>query len=209
MSDLNSPDVQKGREKYYGVGAFILELIKVFIFALIIVVPIHTFVFKPFFVQGASMEPNFEDGEYLIVNELGYKKTPIGLLGKEWFSVNSFQKVERGMVIVFRYPKNPSQFFIKRVVGLPGEKVEIAGNQIKIYNSDYPQGFVLDEKQYLSGSIKTNGTEVINLKDNEYFVLGDNRTASSDSRVWGAVPADDIIGKVWVRAWPFNRLSVF
>ncbi|MFA6383283.1 MAG: signal peptidase I [Parcubacteria group bacterium] len=196
-------------EKYYGVGGFILEIIKVFVLAFVIIFPIRVFLFQPFFVQGASMEPNFENNQYLIVNEFGYKKTVADINGTTLFTVNPFKEIQRQMVVVFRYPKNPSQFFIKRVIGLPGEKIQIKDNKITIFNSEHPDGFVLDESAYLASKVITAGDLIINLKEDQYFVLGDNRGASSDSRSWGPVPEADVIGKVLLRAWPLNQLSVF
>ena len=196
-------------QKYYGVGGFLLEIIKVVLLAFIIIVPIRVFLFQPFFVQGASMEPNFEDSNYLIVNELGYKKTSFNLEGKNFFTIAPFKKLQRGEVVVFKYPKNHSQFFIKRIIGLPGEKIEIKNGQVRIYNLDNPNGTTLDEKSYLDKSIKTAGETVLTLKDNAYFVLGDNRMFSSDSRSWGPVLDSEIIGKVILRAWPLDEAGVF
>jgi signal peptidase I len=192
-----------------GTGSFILEIIKIVAMAFIIIVPIRVFLFQPFFVQGASMEPNFEDKQYLIVNELGYKKTVVDLGGPNFLDVEPFKKIERQKAVVFRYPLDPSKFFIKRVIGLPGEKVEIKGGKVVIYNQDHPDGFDLDERQYLSQEVRTSGDMSVKLKDNEYFVMGDNRMFSSDSRSWGPVPEGDIIGKVLLRAWPLNRLSIY
>ena len=195
-------------ERYYGVGGFILEIVKVFLLAFIIILPIRVFLFQPFFVQGASMEPNFENNQYLIVNEFGYV-TSVDALGIHLFNMHPFEELQRQTVTVFRYPKNPSQFFIKRVIGLPGEKVQIKNDQVTIFNAQHPDGFVLDESAYLSSNVVTSGDMVINLKPDEYFVMGDNRMFSSDSRIWGPVPKSDIIGKVLLRAWPLDQLSVF
>ncbi len=197
------------KESYYGVGSFILELLKIFFLAFIIIIPVRVFLFQPFFVQGASMEPNFEDNQYLIVNELGYKETKVGIANKDLLTLSSFKNLSREDVAVFRYPKDRSKFFIKRVVGLPGEKIEIKNSQIKIFNDANPEGFILDESQYLPATEKTFGDLVITLKQNEYFVLGDNRKASSDSRFWGPVNKVDIVGKVLLRAWPLNNIKVF
>lgn len=191
-------------QKYLGVGSFILEMIKIVALAFVIIVPIRVFLFQPFFVQGASMEPNFEDGQYLIVNELGYKDTNLG-----FYEVKPFKEINRQEVVVFRYPLDPSKFFIKRVIGLPGEKIQIKNNQVTIFNGDHPDGFALDESQYLNKNVVTNGDMVVNLKDNEYFVMGDNRMYSSDSRSWGPVPQQDIMGRVMLRAWPLNKAGYF
>jgi signal peptidase I len=205
---LNKPNSPQ-KEGYYGVGVFILELLKVFFLAFIIIIPIRVFLFQPFFVQGASMEPNFEDNQYLIINEFGYKTTKVGLSQNPLFTIEPFKKLQRDEVIVFRYPKNRSQFFIKRIIGLPGEKVEIKDNVVKIFNEDQPEGLAMDETKYLSASAKTLGDLTLTLKNDEYFVMGDNRMFSSDSRFWGPVGQDDIVGKVILRAWPLNNLKVF
>lgn len=197
-----------GGQKQKSPSVF-LELLKVVFWALIIILPIRVFLFQPFFVQGASMEPNFFDGEYLIVNELGYKQTEVNIGGKELFVVRPYKDLMRGDVIVFRYPKNPSQYFIKRVIGLPGEKVEIRNNLVIISNEENPDGLVLNESGYISSTTATNGNEAVALEKNDYFVLGDNRQHSSDSRAWGPVSQDHIIGKVLLRAWPVDRLDLF
>lgn len=195
--------------QYESVGSFIFEIVKIFILAFIIIVPIRMFLFQPFFVQGASMEPNFENNEYLIINELGYKETKVGIGSRDIFTVGDFKEFKREEIAVFKYPKNPSQFFIKRVIGLPGEKIELKNGKIKIYNKENPEGFILDESFYLSQQIFTQGEVVLQLEEDEYFVMGDNRSKSSDSRSWGAVPKVDIIGKVIFRAWPLNRINIF
>ena len=170
------------------VLAFAWETIKVVVISLAIILPIRYYLVQPFFVKGASMEPNFEDGDYLLVDELSYR----------------FSSPERGDVIIFRYPNDPSQFFIKRIIGLPSETVEIKNNTVKVYNKDNPEGFVLDE-DYLSSEQKTLGDFVVKIDDNEYFVLGDNRLQSSDSRRWGAVNKSLITGRAFMRPWPFSK----
>lgn len=195
-------------EIYYGVWSFIWEIIKVFFWALAIIVPIRIFLFQPFFVQGASMETNFKDGDYLIINELGYKKTDIDISGNHLFTVDTFKDLKRGDVAVFRYPKDPKQFFIKRVIGLPGEQVKVEGGRVTIFNNDNPEGFLLDESSYLKKDLMTNGAVTVALNMEEYFVLGDNRQFSHDSRAWGPLPKEDVIGKVLIRAWPLNKAEV-
>lgn len=167
------------------VLAFVWETIKVVVISLAIILPIRYYLVQPFFVKGASMEPNFEDGDYLLVDELSYR----------------FSTPDRGDVIIFRYPMDPSQFFIKRIIGLPSETVSIKDNAVTIYNKDKPEGFVLDES-YLAPEQKTIGNSIIKLDDSEYFVLGDNRLQSSDSRRWGAVNRSLITGKAFLRPWP-------
>ena len=172
-----------------GVLSFIWEISKIVIIALLIVIPIRYFIFQPFFVKGQSMEPNFQNSDYLIIDEISYR----------------FLEPERGEVIVFKYPNNLSQRYIKRIVGLPGETVEVREGKVIILADD--QSWILNESIYLSQSIQTPGDIRISLEENEYFVLGDNRTASFDSRKWGALPREDIIGKVIFRAWPMSALA--
>ena len=206
--DQDDNIIESGEEAYYGVGSFIWEVIKVFVWALIIIVPIRVFLFQPFFVQGSSMEPNFKDGDYLIINELGYKQTEVGFGNFNVFTVKSFKDFKRGDAVVFRYPMQPETFFIKRVIGLPNERVKIENNRITIYNDQNPEGFMLNEGEYLAKTVITTETVNMQLKDGEYFVMGDNRTASYDSRKWGPVPEKDIVGKVLLRAWPINKAEV-
>jgi len=167
---------------------FLWEITKIVLIALIIVLPIRYFLFQPFFVDGQSMNSNFEDGDYLIIDELSYR----------------LRAPERGEVIVFEYPKDPSQRYIKRIIGLPEETIEITNGKIYITNTE--GRIELNESEYLS-SIYTTGNLKVKLNEKEYFVLGDNRAASSDSRRWGTLPRDNIIGQVFFRAWPIDSLS--
>ena len=200
---------KNNQENYQGVGGFILEIIKIIALAFIIIVPIRVFLFQPFFVQGSSMEPNFEDGQYLIVNELGYKETDLNIGSNNLFAVKPFKEAARQSVVVFRYPLDQSKFFIKRVIGLPGETVQIKDNQVIIFNKQHPNGFVLNESAYLSSDVITNQDQTVQLGPDQYFVMGDNREFSSDSRAWGPVPVSDLIGEVELRAWPLNKISVY
>ncbi len=188
--------------------SFFRELGKLALLAVFVVLPIRVFVFQPFFVSGQSMEPNFHDGEYLIVNELGYKsKVMAG--NRELLSLKRFNDFERGDVVVFRYPLNPNDFFIKRIVGLPGEKVKITDGEVKVYNETYPSGFTLEESGYLAYPTATRGEEDFELGENEFVVLGDNRLHSSDSRSWGKLSGDYIVGKVLLRGWPLSEFKIF
>ena len=170
------------------VLAFVWETVKVVVISLAIILPIRYYLVQPFFVKGASMEPSFEDGDYLLIDELSYR----------------FSVPERGDVIIFRYPMDQSQFFIKRIIGLPDETVAIKDDTVTIYNKDEPEGFVLDES-YLAPEQKTLGNATVRIDDNEYFVLGDNRLQSSDSRRWGMVNKSLITGKAFLRPWPFTK----
>ncbi len=170
--------------------SFFVETIKLVVLALLIVLPIRYFIFQPFFVQGSSMYPNFEDRDYLIVDELSYR----------------FREPQRGEVIIFKYPKDLSQLFIKRIIGLPGETIEIKEGKVFITKNSETRPL---EEDYVSSNNQTLGNIRVKLDKNEYFVLGDNRMFSSDSRRWGSVPEDYIVGKAYLRAWPFDSVTVF
>lgn len=177
-----------------GLG-FLWEVAKTVAISVIIITLIRAYLFKPFYVKGASMEPTFRDDEYLIINEIDYR----------------FHEPQRGDIIVLHYPADPKQYFIKRIIGLPGETVDVQDGGVWITNDQYPGGFQLDESGYLADDVVTAGTERIQLASNEYFVLGDNRPASLDSRssILGPVPRSAIVGRTWFRVWPFSRLSAF
>lgn len=168
---------------------FLSDIAKIVAISLLIIIPIRYFIVQPFFVRGASMEPTYHQGDYLLVDELSYR----------------FTEPKRGEVIIFKFPGNTSQFYIKRIIALPGETVTIKSGKITIKNSENPEGFLLDES-YLDES--TPGDLEINLGPTEYFVLGDNRDASHDSRRWGPLNKGFIIGRVFVRAWPFSQFDV-
>lgn len=170
---------------------FIWETAKIIIISLAIIVPIRYYLVQPFFVKGASMEENFHDGDYLLIDEISYR----------------FGEPERGDVIVFRYPENPSQFFIKRIIGLPGETIEIKNNKVTIYNSESPEGVTLEE-YYLSSNQETFGNLTVKLGEDEFYVLGDNRLQSSDSRRWGSLKESFITGRAFIRLWPFTNINL-
>lgn len=176
---------------------FIIEIVKIVLVSLAIIIPIRFFFVQPFYVKGSSMNDAFLNGDYLIINELSIKVLQEELL--------------RGNVIVFKYPKDPKQYFIKRVIALPNETIEIKEGGVFIYNTEHPKGFVLNETYYLKPGTKTTtnkGIFKVTLKDDEYFVMGDNRGQSLDSRIFGALNYENIIGKTWIRGFPFNRADV-
>lgn len=181
------------------------EILKLVIISAAIVFPFRYFLAKPFIVEGASMYPTFKNSQYLIVDELTYRfKTPA-----------------RGSVIVFNYPKETpcSSFpihqlkslvgkqdfacrsFIKRIIGLPGEIVSLTDGKVTITSSAYPKGLVLDEP-YIQ--MPKSDTLTYTLGQDEYFVMGDNRAQSADSRLWGPVPTKDLIGRPLLRVAPFG-----
>ncbi len=173
---------------------FVWEIVKVAMFSAAIIIPIRYFLIQPFFVKGASMEPNFHDKEYLIIDEISYR----------------FTEPERGQVIVFRYPRNPQEYFIKRLIALPGEEVQVKDGGVTIYNDAHPEGFKLDEKYLPSDFITYNQDDAkVKVGADEYYVLGDNRGASKDSRYFGVVNKSFITGKVLFRGWPIKDVTVF
>lgn len=165
------------------------ELVRFVFIALAIVIPIRIFVAEPFVVSGSSMIPAFENKNYLIVDKISYR-------------LNDPKRLD---VIIFRYPNDQTKFFVKRIIGLPNETIDIKDNIVTITNGEYPEGFTLDQS-----FVKNNGgiDGHKELKDDEYFVMGDNRTASSDSRYWGALKRKLITGRAFLRLLPINNLSV-
>ncbi len=184
---------------------FIKETIYIVIISLVIVLPIRTFVAQPYIVSGDSMDNTFQNGNYLIVDEISYR----------------FSEPKRGEVIVFKAPPEAldqqrlagtkTVFYIKRIIGLPGETVEINSDEVKIYNKENPNGIILTEPYvYISKSIPSPLSDIklkVTLKESEYFVMGDNRHNSSDSRLWGALSKKNIVGKLSIRLFPFNKIS--
>ncbi len=174
------------------VGSFVWELARVVIVAFAIMLVFRLFIAEPFIVSGSSMVPNFHNREYLIVNKITYR----------------LHSPERGDVIVFKYPKDTSQYFIKRVIGLPSEKVQIKDGRVLVFNGQHPDGLLLDEPFLSNDNVTFGRTDITTLGSDEYFVLGDNRQASSDSRVWGIMPKNDLVGKVWLRVFPLQQFGV-
>ncbi|MEP7162756.1 MAG: signal peptidase I [Candidatus Moraniibacteriota bacterium] len=195
-------------ESYLSTGELLLEMVKILVLAVVIIIPIRVFFFQPFFVQGSSMEPNFEDGQYLVISELGYKYTAIPLPSSA-IDIKPWKELERQEPVVFRYPKNPEQFYIKRIIGLPGESIEIKNSKVIITNKIHPDGYALNESDYLDPSVKTTDMPRVKLTDDEYLVLGDNRPFSYDSRFFGPIKREAVIGRVLLRAWPLSRLSLY
>ncbi|OHA17551.1 MAG: signal peptidase I [Candidatus Taylorbacteria bacterium RIFCSPHIGHO2_01_FULL_45_63] len=167
---------------------FLKETFRTIVITLAIVLPIRYFIAQPFIVSGASMDPTFANGQYLIVDQISYR----------------FEEPKRDDVIIFKYPNDTSKYYIKRIIGLPGETIEIKGTTVTIHKGD--KSFDLIEP-YIQNNIP--GNFLTTLKDDEYFVLGDNRPASSDSRYWGPLNRKYIIGRPFVRLLPFEKIDMF
>ena len=169
--------------------SFVWELVKILVIAAIIVLPIRYFLFQPFIVKGDSMVPNFHTGDYLIVDEISYRLVP----------------VNRGDVVVLKYPLDTTQRFIKRIIGLPGETVDIHSDKITITKDG--KAVTLNES-YIPASFQTDGDIHITLNTDDYFVLGDNRDNSQDSRLFGPIAQSKITGQARYLYWARNASRI-
>jgi signal peptidase I len=184
--DLKKTDSKINKNKSKDEWSLV-EFIKFAIITLIIVIPIRMYVAQPFVVNGASMSPTLETGQYLVVDQLTYHLTD----------------PSRGDVIVFRFPQDTSKFFIKRIIGLPGETITISGQEVTISGKDSKE--IILEEPYIELT-KESFTET-KLDDDEYFVMGDNRGASLDSRIWGPLDEKYIIGRAYLRLLPAKKID--
>lgn len=164
------------------------DILEALVIALLIALPIKYFIASPFIVRQTSMFPTFKDGDYLIVDKLSYR----------------FSTPKRDDVVVFTPPFDTSTYFIKRVIGLPGETVIVDNTGVTIKNSEHPDGFKLYEP-YISSNRDNN--VITTLDDHSYFVMGDNRAVSSDSRNWGPLPESNISGKAILRLFPLGSMG--
>ncbi len=180
----------ESESKLFAAKVVFLELAKIIVLVVVIILVVRYFLFRPFDVKGQSMEPSFSESEYLIIDEITYR------LGEP----------KRGDVVVFRHNGDARDFFLKRIIGLPGEKVKIQGGKVVVYNTEHPQGVVIDE-DYLSDMTYTQGELVHTMGEDEYFVMGDNRGVSFDSRKFGSIKRKDIVGRVWLRGWPIDKFG--
>ncbi len=169
---------------------FFTELLKFIVVAAVIVIPIRFFVAQPFIVSGESMHPTFENGQYLVVDELSYRFVPPA----------------HGDVIIFKYPRDPREYFIKRIIGLPGETVTIASGDVSV--TDASGHTTALQEPYIHGATSGNDA-TYKVGAGEYFVMGDNRTESSDSRSWGLLPRQNIVGRAIVRLFPISDIGIF
>jgi signal peptidase I len=192
--EIRTPDQLSGARNapHEGASSFTSMVLYV-VGAIVLAVAIRHFIATPYIVIGSSMEPTFYDYHYLIIDRVTY----------------DFENPKRGDVIVLDLPQNTSRALIKRVIGLPGETVVLAGNTVTIKNSEHPDGFTLSEP-YLDPADLGGATDMtVTLGPDQFFVLGDNRKVSADSRLWGTLPREDIVGRVLVRLYPFNKLGLF
>jgi signal peptidase I len=171
---------------------FFLDFVETIVIALAIFVIVYRFLFQPHQVKGNSMMNNFYDGEYVLTDKITYR----------------FRLPARGEVIVFKAPKNEDYDYIKRIIALPGDRVKVEGGQVYLNNQKLDESVYLHQDSYTqAGYFSQEGTEIL-VPAESYYVLGDNRNHSSDSREWGVVPKDNIIGRAWIRYWPLNQFGV-
>lgn len=164
------------------------EIFKVILLIVFVILPIRAFVAQPFIVSGSSMVPTFNNGDYLIVNQLSLR----------------LHNPSRNDVVIFKYPQNPEKYFIKRIIGLPGERVTISSGSVMVYNEEHPEGLSVPEPTEQSITV---GDLDITLSESEYFVMGDNRESSSDSRVWGPLERKFIVGTPLIRLLPISEVE--
>jgi signal peptidase I len=182
------------------IYAFLIDGVETLLIAAAIFLVIYAFLFRPFNVDGQSMYPNFHNGEYVITNLIGFEDFKIYHA--------EFGTLKLGDVVVFVAPPDPTKDYIKRVIGVPGDKIMLKNGDV------YLNGKLLDESSLLSPDVKTypgaflTDGQTVTVPANSYFVLGDNRPESSDSRTWGFVPKDNIIGKSMLVYWPLNRMRL-
>ncbi len=178
------------RENIQNTARELWEILKFVFIAGIIVIPIRMYIFQPFIVSGESMYPTFKDSDYLIIDEFTYH----------------LKEPKRGDVIVFRYPKDPKRFFIKRIIGIPGDTVVLKNRGVYIENAENPDGYKVDEP-YLDQITVPGEKSRITVTPGNYFVMGDNRNYSSDSRVWGLLPEQNIVGVAGLQLLPLSEIS--
>lgn len=172
-----------------GKSSSFWEMVKYAALALIIVVPFRIYVAQPYMVSGLSMDPTFKDADYLIVDQISKR----------------FEEPQRGSVVIIRYPRNPSEFFIKRLIGFPGETIQINDGAVSIYRGD-EKITTLDEPYVVYKKLENFS---LTLNQDEYFVMGDNRAGSSDSRAWGSLPKKYIIGRPILRLLPLTKIDIW
>lgn len=172
-------------------GKFFLDLIEVVVFAISIFLFIYLLVLQPHKIKGQSMEPNFSNGEYLLTDKITYR----------------LREPKRGDVIVFKAPGTNGDEFIKRIIGLPGEKILIKSGKIYINGQELKEDYLPEATFTYGGQFLREGEEKI-IPEGHFFVLGDNRNASSDSRTWGFISQKAITGRAWLIYWPLYKAKI-
>lgn len=188
-------ETTSGESSLHAAWIFFWDLAKVFIVAFGLVwFVIRPYVAEPFIVSGSSMFPNFHNRDYLVIEKMTYHRN----------------SPKHGEIIVFRYPYQQKQYFIKRIIGLPGDSVRIGDGKVYVTDSVTGKESEVNESYLPEGTFTaiTGNASVWHLGPDQYFVMGDNRGASSDSRVWGVLPKSLIVGKAWLRVLPVGDIGL-
>ncbi len=188
--DINKSEKEEKKITFGSVLLSFFDFLKTVIIIVVLAALIRQFVIQPFIVDGQSMEPNFQNNDYLITDKVSYRlHTP-----------------SRGEVVIFHPPDNPSVNYLKRVIGLPGDTIKISGGDVYVNGKKIKESYINNNEKTLSPN---SGDVELTLKDKEYFVLGDNRNHSRDSREIGPVPIENIVSRIWLRLFPFNSIKAF
>lgn len=192
----NAPAVQDAGTVVNSFFSVLFEIIKTIVVVGILALLLRVYIIQPFIVEGLSMSPTLDNNDYLLVDKLSYR----------------LHEPQRGDVIVFKYPKDERFNYIKRIIGLPGETIRITKNNVMITNKQNPNGLILHENYIkdIDGPLINNGRKVIavDIPQGQYFVMGDNRQGSSDSREWGLLPKKEILGRSLVRLFPVGDFKI-
>lgn len=178
-------------EIFRKIGALFLDFIEIVVIALAMFVVMYIFLFQPHQVKGNSMFPNFYDGEYLLTDKISYR----------------LNQPKQGEVIIFKAPKNEDYDYIKRIIGLPGDAIRISNGKVYLNSKLLKEAYLPPGLETAAGDFWQEGKS-LTIPANNFFVMGDNRAHSSDSRDWGPVPKENIIGKAWFRYWPPNQIGL-
>lgn len=173
------------------LGSFFFDILQTVVFAISIFLFIYLLLFQPHKIKGESMQPNYPNGEFLLTDKVTYR----------------FHPPQRGDVIVFKAPVNEEDDYIKRIIGLPGETVSIRNGYVYINGKMLKENYLPNGLYTTGGPFLPNDKEIV-VPSDHFFVLGDNRSYSSDSRVWGFVPKQNIIGRAWFIYWPLQNAGI-
>lgn len=174
-----------------GIINFFMDFLETIVVALSIFVVVYLFLVQPHEVKGNSMEPNFHNNEYILTDKISYR----------------FSDPKRGDVVIFKSPKNPDVDYIKRIIGIPGEKVKIQSGFVYINDKKINEVYLRENTVLYPGSSMQEGADII-IPENYYFVMGDNRSHSSDSREFGPISQANIIGRAFMRYWPLSEFGL-
>jgi len=171
--------------------AFFLDFLETIVVSLAIFALVYLFLFQPHQVEGRSMEPSFQNGEYILTDKISYR----------------FREPARGDVVVFHSPQDERVDFIKRVIGVPNDQIKVEKGYVYLNDQQLSEGYINDPGQVANGRFLREGVEV-EVPANSYLVMGDNRLHSSDSREWGFVTKQEIVGRAFFRYWPLPVFGV-